>query len=120
MKKGLAKAVNARRERIGSFSDFDYEFRTGKTWELEFDGSRITYVSNQGVMLEEYVTRFLPYELLDVDTLLDIYLVVMELEAFASQCRAEEFWEERWQSTKPKNRYSGQLSVKKKSGLRRG
>ncbi len=114
MDKQLLAAVLSLKSRVGNFSHLEYEFFAGKPWDLFFKGVKISYLGEttfltcEEVMelreiaslgetiyhVGEYRNKF-SYTELEVDTLLDLYLVMGEMEDYLNSLQTEVFWEER-------------------------
>ena len=114
MDKQLLAAVLSLKSRVGNFSHLEYEFFAGKPWDLFFKGAKISYLGEttfltcEEVMelreiaslgetkyhVGEHHTKF-SYTKLEVDTLLDLYLVLRDMETYLRELQAEVFWEER-------------------------
>ena len=114
MDKQLLAAVLSLKSRVGNFSHLEYEILLGKPWDLFFKGVKISYLGEttfltcEEVMelreigslgetiyyLGEHHTKF-SYTKLEVDSLLDLYLVMGEMEDYLNSLQTEVFWEER-------------------------
>lgn len=110
----LLAAVLSRKSKVGNFSHLDYEFLLGKPWDLVYQGVQISYLGETTFLtseeveelreigslgetiyyLGEYRTKF-SYTKLEVDTLLDLYLVLRDMETYLQELETEVFWEER-------------------------
>ena len=80
---------------LGSFSAMEYEASVGEPWDLYFRGQRLSHLSPEFFRtFEGYFLQELSYADMQVDELLDTYLVVKKMElSRAAQC-AEDFWTE--------------------------
>jgi hypothetical protein len=100
----LLAAVLSQKEKIGDLSAASYEKAVGKTWKLFYKGRKITFLGEKEFTTtawgedawgeEGFQSLKLCYSYLDTDTLLDIYLVLLDMEAHFEEVRAQAFWEE--------------------------
>lgn len=100
----LLAAVLSRKEKVGDLSLNGYEKTIGKTWELFYKGSKITFLGEKefGTRVwgedawgeEGFQSLKLCYSYLDTDTLLDLYHILLDMETHFEEQRAQAFWEE--------------------------
>lgn len=110
----LLAAVLSRKSRVGNFSHLEYEFLLGKPWDLFYQGVKISYLGETTFLtceeveelreigslgetiyyIGEHRTKF-SYTKLEVDTLLDLYIILGDLETYLRGLQREVFWEER-------------------------
>lgn len=100
----LLAAVLSRKKKIGDLTVTAYETAVGKTWNLFYNGRKITFLGEKefsttawGEDVWENVgfQRInLCYSYLDTDTLLDLYNVLLDMEKHFEEQRAQAFWEE--------------------------
>ena len=80
---------------LGSFSAMEYEASVGEPWDLYFRGQRLSHLSPEFFRtFEGYFLQELSYADMQVDELLDTYLVVKKMELSRAAQRAEDFWTE--------------------------
>ena len=100
----LLAAVLSQKEKIGDLSAASYEKAVGKTWKLFYKGRKITFLGEKEFTTtawgedawenEGFQKITLPYARLSVDTLLDLYLVLLDMKIHFEELRAQAFWEE--------------------------
>ena len=100
----LLAAVLSQKEKIGDLSAASYEKAVGKTWKLFYKGRKITFLGEKEFTTtawgedawenEGFQKITLPYARLSVDTLLDLYLVLLDMKIHFEEQRAQAFWED--------------------------
>lgn len=80
---------------LGSFSAMEYEASVGEPWDLYFRGQRLSHLSPEFFRtFEGYFLQELSYADMQVDELLDTYLVVKKMELSRAAQQENTFYTE--------------------------
>ena len=80
---------------LGPFSAMEYEASVGEPWDLYFRGHLLSFLSPEFFRtFEGYFLQELSYADMQVDELLDIYLVVKKMELSRAELHEQSFFAE--------------------------